>query len=633
MNLRRLTRTILLPVLSSLFIVSAGQADERTESEIPGVYSRLSRADGDLIFTDSTGEVYPETEAQGPYTLDQLRANLTTTGDTLKFDFGNDEISGTLYYGLIHSPTEVRHAYPVFYSGVKIESGQAVIPVKTALDGKYDFTNWEKSGRLRLGYRIVSEEGTILYDGKILLQGTGPLAVDTSIVEGPFVNMITPTGAIISFETNFPCMAGVTVDGKTISEDAPGRHHEIQLSGLAPDSTFPYSVNYGGNSDTYSLRTAPHPGSRLPFTFAYASDARGNNGGGERDIWGTNAYMMKRIGVLATQRQVRFLQFTGDLIDGFTTGIGEINLEYANFKRGIEPYAHYLPFIIGCGNHENVFYQFTNGDSRARVDRFPFATESSEAVFAANFVNPRNGPESEDGSRSDPDSVTMDFPPYDETVFYYIYDNVAMVVLNTNYWYAPSRLRGQTGGNIVGYIMDRQLEWLGATLARLESDNNIDHVFVTLHHPVFPNGGHVRGAMWYRGNNDPRPSIAGQPVEKGIIERRDQLLDLLLNRSSKVAAVLTGDEHNYCRLRIDSDMVIYPDDYPRARLQITRPLWQINNGAAGAPYYGQESAPWSDHVRKFSTQNALVLFHVAGDAINVEVINPDTMEQIDAFTL
>jgi len=32
----------------------------------------------------------------------------------------------------------------------------------------------------------------------------------------------------------------------------------------------------------------------LPFTFAYTSDSRAGSGGGERNIYGVNAYIMKK---------------------------------------------------------------------------------------------------------------------------------------------------------------------------------------------------------------------------------------------------------------------------------------------------------------------------------------------------
>jgi hypothetical protein len=191
----------------------------------------------------------------------------------------------------------------------------------------------------------------------------------------------------------------------------------------------------------------------------------------------------------------------------------------------------------------------------------------------------------------------------------------------------------EIGGNLHGYLMDNQMLWLESTLEKSELDDNIDHVFVTVHTPILPNGGHVGDDMWYGGDNSFRPHVAGSPVKQGIIERRDQLLDLLMNHSTKVVAALTGDEHNYNRLRLTGDVQIYPDDYQGDRLTEFRPIWLINNGAGGAPYYGQEDTPWMSWLEAFSTQNAVVLVHVDGESISVEVINPDTMELLDQFEM
>ncbi len=135
--------------------------------------------------------------------------------------------------------------------------------------------------------------------------------------------------------------------------------------------------------------------------------------------------------------------------------------------------------------------------------------------------------------------------------------------------------------------------------------------------------------MWYEGNNDKRPYVAGKPVSKGIIERRDQLLDIIVNKGTKVKALLTGDEHNYARTLINSKTTIYPKRYSPPKISLTRSVWQVNNGAAGAPYYAQEIMPWTDSVQRFSTQNALVFFHVNGKSLKMEVYNPDTLEKVD----
>jgi hypothetical protein len=139
--------------------------------------------------------------------------------------------------------------------------------------------------------------------------------------------------------------------------------------------------------------------------------------------------------------------------------------------------------------------------------------------------------------------------------------------------------------------------------------------------------------MWYNGVNDYRPVINGKLVEKGIIECRDEFLELLCNKSDKTLAILTGDEHNYNRLKISGDLNIYPEAYYHPKIEIRRDIYQINNGAAGAPYYAQEETPWSESVEGFTTQHAIVLIHVNGSKVSMEVINPDTLEKIDEAIL
>ena len=181
--------------------------------------------------------------------------------------------------------------------------------------------------------------------------------------------------------------------------------------------------------------------------------------------------------------------------------------------------------------------------------------------------------------------------------------------------------------------MDNQLDWLEKTMKKLEGDDKIDHIFVTLHTPMFPNGGHVQDDMWYGGNNDYRPVVAGKRMPTGIIERRDQLLQIVVNDSKKTRAILTGDEHNYCKTEIGPETNRYPEVYLPPKIELTRTIYQINNGAAGAPYYAQEKTPWTPFTSGFTTQNAIVFFHIDGQSVEMEVLNPDTLEKVDELKL
>jgi hypothetical protein len=593
-------------------------------------YDQINQSQFLLVDTTRAYEVYTPSK----HTLEQMRAVVQGTSTGLFFDFKDENLNGRLVIGFIPQ-NDSKHPHPVYFKmPQEIRNGKVGVNILHVLRGPYDMIGWQENKKGTLGYRVISDTGAILYDGRVTFKGNGPFEVDLTLVEGPFVNMVTPNNATISFTTNSESICEVIVNGKTFKSDSAQTNHEIFIDGLQPATEYNYTVKYAENQEIYSFETSPNPGSKSSFTFAYASDSRSGEGGGERNIYGANAYIMKKIFALANYNNVKFFQFTGDMVTGYLTSVGDMELQYANWKKSIEPYWHYFPVYVGMGNHESMKRMFRSGSTMYEIDRYPYETESAEAVFSNAFVNPQNGPKSEDGAIYDPSRERIDFPSYKENVFFYTYDNVAVINLNSDYWYAPSKVTiPVVSGGLHGYIMDNQLKWFKQTLKSLEKDSNIDHIFITGHTPFFPNGGHVQDDMWYNGNNEKRPYVAGHPLKKGIIERRDDLLDLIVNNSEKVVAILTGDEHNYCRTEIGPDTQIYKEDWTGKKLELSRTIYQINNGAAGAPYYAQQQTPWTPYTSSFTTQNALVLFHVNGEKIKMEVLNPDTLETVEEFDL
>jgi hypothetical protein len=603
---------------------------------IPKVVGGITRTpQGGLVFQAS--DQAPAMEAFRPpvWTVAQVRGNPRGTANGIAFDFGKPDFAGTLVFGLVPYH-DTKFPQPVYRTSTPITAGKAEINVKTSITDRYDMVGWQKSGSGVLGYRIISQNGAMVYDGRVRFryEGTGPFEVDVTMVEGPFVGNVEPRRAVISFLLDRPELCAVVVGDVTIPCKSGEARQEITVDNLQPATDYAYTVQYGGNEETYGFRTAPLPGTRKPFLFAYASDSRGGQGGGERNFNGPNAYIIRRLMAVTASRGAAFMQFTGDLVSGYVTSPEQLTYELANWKRAVEPQAHWMPVYTGLGNHEAILREFSGAGARSvRIGRFPYDTESSEAVFARELVNPENGPASEDGAAYDPDPSAADFPPYRRNVYWYQYDNVAMVVLNSDYWFAPSIVTvPESGGNLHGYLMDQQLAWLGQTLDDLERNRTIDHVFLTVHTPMFPNGGHVGDAMWYGGSNAPRATVAGRPLAKGIIERRDEVLGLI-QRHPKVLAVLTGDEHNYNRTRLDATVPIYPANWDRPKVELKRPFFQINNGAAGAPYYAQDDTPWSAAVRGFSTQHAVCLLIVEGPKVRIETVNPETLEVIDRALL
>ncbi|MEM8566126.1 MAG: metallophosphoesterase family protein [Bacteroidota bacterium] len=618
----------ILSVISTLIITTSIAQTSR----IPASYSNIGNDETGLYYLKD-GEKYYADINEAKYSITQLLGSPTGTDDGIRLDFG--KLEGSITYGMIPYG-QAPHPLPVFRFTKKINDGKVDINIKENFKYPYDFVGWSEKGQFTIGYRVMDTTGEVLFDGEVSGSGTGPFTIVPTLYEGPFVNCIGPNQAIISFEMSSPVIAHVKVNGKAYGDKEARQHYEIKIDGLKPDTKYNYTVTYGDFTQSYHFTTAPEKGSREPFVFAYTSDSRHATGGGERRIYGANGYIVKKMGALAYREGAAFIQFSGDMINGYLTTPEEQLLQFTNWKKSLEPFWHYIPVYVGQGNHEALGYVFRNDEGRytAFIDKFPYDTQSAEAVMQQAFVNPENGPDSEDNNSYDPDPNQIDFPSYRENVFYYTYGNLAMVVLNSDYWYAPS-LRGDpsTSGGLHGYLMDNQMEWLRRTIENLEADEDIDHVFVTQHTPAFPNGGHSRDDMWYSGNNDPRPVIAGKPVEKGIIQRRDEYLDILANQSSKVVGILTGDEHNYNWLKLTNEVPIYPENYPHKKIKFNRPLYQINNGASGAPYYAQEKLPWSAYTQSFSVENALCLIHVDGSKVTMTVLNPDTLNKIDEVVL
>lgn len=602
--------------------------------EVPAVYSNIYSNEKGVFLQIENRKIYA-IEANDQFLYKNLYTAAIGNREGLTFNFKYPELTGTLYYGFINYK-DGSYPQPVYFrESSPIKVGICNIPIKRYLSGKFDMIKWEKTGKGVIGYRIVNDKGRMIYDGRVAFAyKDGLFKAEPTVIEGPFVNLLTPKGATISFTTSSPVAASIRINDKIYKNKKAVEKHEIKIDDLKANTQYRYTLLVNDFEYEFGFETAPEPGSRNAFTFAYGSDSRAGNGGGERNIFGTNTYIMKRIAALAKAENAKFVQFTGDLINGYESSRERMNLQYANWKHTVEPFWHHMPFVAGMGNHEAYSYIFKDPVSSRSyyIDHFPFENESAESLFQDNFVLPKNGPLSEDNSAYDPNTDKIDFPSYKESVYWYSYDNVAVVALNSDYFYAPSGLNF-TSGNLHAFIMDNQLKWLQKTLKKLEKNKNIDHVFLTIHTPFFPNGGHVKDDMWYDGDNKRRAVVAGAAYKKGIIERRDELLDLIVNKSKKTVAIMSGDEHNYNLLTINNDMKRYPDDYPHEKVELSRTFYQINNGAAGAPYYAQEETPWSANVSNFSTQNALVLIDVDGSKIHVRVKNPDTLELIDEYTL
>ncbi len=562
----------------------------------------------------------------------------------LFLDLKDTTLTGRLSYGVYQKDATL--TFPRYRRSSRIEKGRGFLKISAYFRPKYDDNGWAKTNEGCLPYRIEIWDPSIqamrTYDARVhFVRKNGVFYRGLTLTEGPFVNLIRsddPSRVIISWATDQPATGTVHIGKKTFTDAKTARRHEVSVTGLSPCVDYSYWVSSRGKagavaSRKFSFRTAPPKGASH-FKFAFMSDSRSGFGGGELNVNTVNYKTVSTFATAAYRKGAQFLLMVGDLIDGYTSSVEDYRMELESWKNAVEPFGHYRPVYVVKGNHETLLNVFDDGSHYGSgLDKWPYATQSAEALFAREFVNPLNGPVSEDGASYDPNPKKVDFPTYKENVYSFQYGNILIVSYNTNYWFSNHFMK--YGGNFDGYILEQQFKWLKKELDRAEKDPTIDWVILAAHTPAFPNGGHLDSGMWYHGNNALRPGVFEYRQKKlrhlpeGIIERRNKLW-AMFSHHRKVLAVLDGDEHNYSRALITSQTPVgipaVDDTNGDGKLDrfspnpdFQYPVWQLISGGMGAPYYEREHPPWDGAVKKFTSLQNFVLFSVEGKKVFIEV--------------
>ena len=483
---------------------------------------------------------------------------------------------------------------------------------------------------------------------------TGKYTSLVTLTEGPFIDLVTHNSAIISWETDIRTKGSVLSANREFLSLNPSVRHEVKLTKLKPNTVYTYQVNYGIYTPKYTFKTAPDIGARTSVKFGFMSDSRAGVGGGERAQNGVNAKDLARFAIELYNKKVDFVCFGGDLINGYTSDAKDYEWQLETWKRTIQPVGANIPFYESMGNHEQVgsYYKMTVPHLPKDEFYIPFTgtvgEDSAEAIFAKEFVNPTGSryglgiPNPETKGSKDMAGADVG-PTYSENVFSFTYGRIHFISLNTNYWGTGFRnISGfgqksqdktavnlalkHLGGNREGYVMRNQMEWLKNELDAAQKDISVDWIFIILHEPPFPNGGHVKDAMYW---GTPGEGKLGGYNDKDVplgdvLDMRNRFWKIVSSKS-KVLAVLCGDEHNYSRTLIDS--TVHSD--------FRFPVWQIISGGCGAPYYVQDkSVPWVDKVKAFAIDKHFCLFSVEGKHVGLEVYNDSSqlLDSIDNLT-
>lgn len=572
---------------------------------------------------------------------------------TVKFETIVPAPSAKAYYGVILPEEELQFPHYRKEAKESLSEGETSVTkhqIKvdiSKLENVYYDTGLVENGGGVIVYRIevfdTRISATRFYNGRFRYKRegdpkTGVYTKCVTLTEGPFVDRPTHDSVVISWETDQASRGAVMIEDMEVIDGAISSRHELLITGLRPDSRYVYRVRCSDDDSItrgYSFRTAPAPGSRRAFKFGFMSDSREGVGGGEHSIDGVNYKELAHFTTALYRKDAEFILFGGDLVTGYTSNTRELGLQFETWKRAIQPVGARIPIYEAMGNHEQMgnYYRTPEPEREGEFMLFFASREgknSAEACFAQEFVNPHGSVYSSETpspeTRAPGLGGAATGPSYAENVYSFSYGNVHFAALNSDYWYtghrnAPGYSRKYAdeeannmalkhlGGNRPGYIRSNQLAWLQQDLQAAQEDANIDWVFLYLHEPAFPNGGHLRDAMYWKTKEHPEGYNNPDAPLGDVVDMRNRFWRIV-SKYDKVLAVMCGHEHNYSRTLVDSTI---HSDYQT-------PVWQIISGACGAPYYVQdESAPWAEKVQSFAHSKHYCLFTVDGDKVSLTV--------------
>lgn len=537
---------------------------------------------------------------------------------TLHFNTVVPTSNSTVYYGLCVPQWKTAMPQYNFSSGESPKGENTVHELKLNLEdlqqAQNDASDFTRVGGI-INYRISLQNP----ETKSLVNYYGRFCVDKDydqqpcIVEGPFVDLLKPYGATISFETDRPTEASTFIEGNLYSDGQTAERHEIEIAGLRADTNYDYYIILDGRKDlrNYSFKTAPNLGSPS-FKFAFMSDSRGCGEDGEVcSAGGVDFDTLTGFAIDGYSRGADLLVFGGDLVNGYCTIEDDYRLQLEAWKDASELVGSAMPIYEAVGNHEALMDVYEDGstygicfdkpdgtntntdtdtdntNTDAGTDTSTSIGKSAEAVFAEEFVNPQDSfPQPENDSS----------PSYSENAYYFDYANSRFIVLNTNYWYSSHPV--DYGGNLEGYVMDNQLQWMASLLDDAGENPYIKHIFLIGHEPVFSNDGKL---------DDP------------YLFQRKAALWKLISQNNKVVAALFGHEHYFSRMKVDRKTPLSSDRTTNPDFKYS--VWQITSGNVGSPSYASGTAPWSSEVEASYAAKHYCLISVKGDKVELQVID------------
>ena len=268
------------------------------------------------------------------------------------------------------------------------------------------------------------------------------------------------------------------------------------------------------------------------FTFATMSDSRGKDRGSNEIVLSALATHL-----VANQKEVKFLMFIGDMVEGSDDHPDTTLAELIYWKKIMSP----------VYNNSNMVWPY---------------------IYPVIGNHEARHPNDEDNFRSVFNNVIMNGPSDEKGLTYSLdYMNVHFVCVDTERWYYGDPNDLSDDRRDWHYV--KHFDWLENDLQKA-NERNVNHTFVFGHDVPFPIGGHLHDGFPNLGRrfNPPVDSL-----KQWHIDQRDKFWQILVD--NKVTAYICGHEHIYGRQSVDG-------------------VYQIVAGGAGAPLY-EFNPTFSEH--------------------------------------
>jgi MYXO-CTERM domain-containing protein len=172
-----------------------------------------------------------------------------------------------------------------------------------------------------------------------------PTRAGAVIIKGPHLQALQTDGITVVWEQENAGPGTVTIDGVVYSSPGSQTIHEVTVTGLTPDTTYSYTVDSDGVTDSGTFTTAQSDPLAC-FEFLAVGDNRSIH---------ENHTMV--VATLVSETNARFLMNTGDMVSS-----GEVAADWQFFFDIEYPLIKDMPWYPTIGNHEEdsgtlpVFY-------------------------------------------------------------------------------------------------------------------------------------------------------------------------------------------------------------------------------------------------------------------------------------